>query len=42
MEETDEDIVFSMVDELEQETCDTLNGKLNELIPRLHVNLFYD
>lgn len=42
VEETDEDIVFSMVDELEQETCDTLNGKLNELIPRLHVNLFYD
>ena len=42
VEENDEDITFSMVDDLEQETCDTLNGKLNELIPRLHVTLFYD
>lgn len=42
VEQNDEAIAFSMVDDLEQETCDTLNGKLNELIPRLHVNLFYD
>lgn len=42
VEENDEDITFSMVDTFEPELCDTLNGKLNELIPNLHVNIFYD
>lgn len=41
VEENDEDIRFAMVDDLEQEICDFFNGKLNELIPKLHVNIFY-
>lgn len=42
VEENEEDITFSIVDNLNQETCEILNKKLNELIPELHVNLFYD
>ncbi len=32
---------FAMEDQQSPETCDILNRKLNELIPRLHINRFY-
>ena len=40
-DENDEDEIFTLVDEDRKEMCEALSKKLNEIIPRLHVNLFY-
>lgn len=40
-DENDEDEIFTLVDQDRKEMCEALSKKLNEIIPRLHVNLFY-
>ena len=40
-DENDEDEIFTLVDQDRKEMCEALSKKLNEIIPRLNVNLFY-
>ncbi len=41
LNDSDEEVLFTMGDPQSPEMCDILNDKLNELIPRLHINRSY-
>lgn len=41
LSDSDEEDLFAIEDQQSPGTCDILNDKLNELIPRLHINRFY-
>ena len=36
-----DEVAFDLRDPEEQELCDAMNRKLNELMPRLHINRYY-